>query len=99
MRRSAVAEGARDLCQLPATTGPVELQSGPSPAAGQGNENKQSCWRIAGVERTSRPSGRPAIGRLQMAVGRDGVTLRYFVQRQAVQANPNRRTVRPLTLR
>ena len=49
--QAAVAEGARDIRQLPATAGPVELQSGTGHAAGPGNENDRSRGRVAGVER------------------------------------------------
>ena len=49
--QAAVAEGARDIRQLPATADPVELQSGTGHAAGPGNENDRSRGRLAGVER------------------------------------------------
>src|SRR4029077_5543857 len=48
----AVAEGTRDLRQVPAATEPGKLQSGPGHATGPRNEDDRSRERIAGVDRT-----------------------------------------------
>ena len=47
-RPGAVAEGARDLRQVPATADPGGLQSGSGHEAGPGNEGEQSRRRVAG---------------------------------------------------